>query len=268
MDTIELKKSLILRNQLLIEQQKLIDKWYKDLFDIIKKNISSLNLNNNAYRNKVAFNVVKKSLDKVCYNITKNLRSMIVECMQDLCNQVIDEIQDQAGVEVDKDNLVEDILSAVVTGSIYNTNWKLSNAIEKIIDSNEDLIYDIIEEGMAEGKSAEEIAKEILNVLNPNSNQQQRSYTKDHKTLYVGKPSYQAHRLSRTTLQHTYQTAIVATAKRISEITSRKVMIQWISVLAPNTCQVCVDRHLHLYAPDDLPLDHPNGQCTFEVRII
>lgn len=250
------------------EQQKLIDGWYKDLYNVIEKNISNLNLGGSVYNNKIAFNILKKSLDKACYNLTKNLRNIIFQCMQELCNQVIEEIQDQAEVEVNQDDLVEDILSAIVSGSIYNTNWKLSTAIQRIVDSNEDLIYDIIDQGMAEGKTADEIVEEILNVLNPNSNQQQRSYTKDHKTLYVGRPSYQAHRLARTTLQHTYQTAIVGTAKMISEITSRKVMIQWISILAPNTCQVCESRHLHLYAPDDLPLEHPNGQCTFEIRII
>lgn len=244
---------------------------YNELFKIIKKNIAKLQLNNNSsssiYNNRIAFNLLEKSLDKSCANLITNLRVDILQEMHQICSSVIDEVEDETNLEINKDNLIEDVMSAVILGTIYNTNWKLSSALQKILESNEDLVYDIIEQGMAEGKSAEEIAEEIIRVLDPNSNQEKRSYTKDHKTLYVGRPDYQAHRLARTTLQHTYQTVVVGASKMISEITSRKVMIRWISAMAPNTCQICESRHLNLYSPDDLPLEHPNGQCTFEIEI-
>lgn len=216
----------------------------------------------------MTFKVLEKSLDKICFNIAKNLRSLTFEAMQYICEEVINEIQDQADIEVDKKNLIEEVVSSVILGTIYNTNWTLSSAVQKIVDSNIDLIESIIEDGIADGRSPEEIVEDILSVLDPNPNTQQRSYTRKHKTLYVGRPDYQAQRLLRTTIQHTYQTAIVNMAKMTSMLTNKRVMIQWISAMAPNTCQVCMDRHLHLYDPDDLPLDHPNGQCTFEIRII
>lgn len=244
---------------------------YNELFKTIQKNIAKLQLKNdssiNTYSNRIAVQLLEKSLDKSCANLTTNLRTIILQDMNQVCVAVVDEVESETDVELDRKNLIEDVMSAVILGTIYNTNWKLSTALQKVLESNEDIIYDIIDQGMAEGKSAEEIAEEILNVLDPNSNQQQRSYTKDHKTLYVGKPDYQAHRLAKTTLQHTYQSIIVGAAKMVSEMTSRKVMIRWISALAPNTCQVCESRHLNLYTPDDLPLDHPNGQCTFEIEI-
>lgn len=255
----------------MLEQQKYIERWYKELFDIIKKNISKLGLDSSdkvTYKDKTSFKVLEKSLDKIYFNITKNLKSLAFEAMQYMCEQVIDEIQEQIEIEVDKKNLIEEIVSSVILGTIYNTNWTLSSAVQKIVDNSEDLIESIIEEGIAEGRSPEEIIEDILNVLNPDPNVQQRSYTRKHKTLYVGRPDYQAQRLLRTVIQHTYQTSVVSMAKTISMFMNKQVMIQWISALAPNTCQVCIDRHLHLYDPDDLPLDHPNGQCTFEIKIL
>ena len=244
---------------------------YNELFKIIQKNIAKLQLKNdsssNTYNNRIALQLLEKSLDKACANLIVNLRTLILQDMNQVCIAVVDEVESETDIELGKKSLIEDVMSAVILGTIYNTNWKLSSALQKILESNEDIVYDIIEQGMAEGKTAEEIAEEILNVLDPNSNQQQRSYTKDHKTLYVGRPDYQAHRLAKTTLQHTYQSIIVNTAKMVSAVTSHKVMIRWISAMAPNTCQVCESRHLNLYTPDDLPLDHPNGQCTFEIEI-
>ena len=245
---------------------------YNELYRVTKANLIKLNLNSSTdkvtYSNRVAYNILEKTFDKSCNNlVANNLRSLIFTDMNKLCSETIDEIDKEAEIEVDKQNLIEDVLSAVILGTIYNTNWTLSNAVYKIIDSNEELIESIIEEGIANGKTPEEIAEDILNVLDPNPNVEKRSYTIGHKTIYVGKPTYPAFRLSRTVLQHTYQTVVIGMSRMINMMTDKKVMIRWISALEENTCQVCESRHMNLYTPDDLPLEHPNGQCSFEIEI-
>ena len=245
---------------------------YNALYRVTKKNLVKLGLNGGdnkvTYRDKVNYNILEKSFGKSCDNlVAKNLRSIIFEDMKKLCSETIDEVEEESGIEIDKQNLIEDVLSAVILGTIYNTNWTLSNAVDKIIENNEDLIESIIEEGIADGKTPEEIAEDIINVFDPNPNVEKRSYTRKHKTLYVGRPDYPAYRLARTTLQHSYQATIVGMSKLIESMTEKRVMIRWISALEENTCQVCESRHLNLYEPDDLPLEHPNGQCSFEIEI-
>ena len=39
----------------------------------------------------------------------------------------------------------------------------------------------------------------------------------------------------------------------------------WHSALSERSCEICIERNGKVFAPDDLPLDHPNGLCTYSI---
>ena len=256
-----------MRNLLMRAQYQLINNEYKKLYKLVNKNINRLHMNksNNklSTKDKTNLKILEKSFDRACNNIAATAKSTLIDNMNSLCEEVVEEVQTELGIEID-DSVISDTIDAILLGLIYNTNWTLSDAIEKAINSNEELIKEIIEAGIEDEKSESEIVQDILNVIDPNSNQQLRSYKSKHKTLYVGKADYKLQRLLRTTLEHSFQKIIVETAKVIPE----KTMIRWISALEPNTCEVCESRHNKLYEINDLPLEHPNGQCDFQIEIL
>ena len=63
-------------------------------------------------------------------------------------------------------------------------------------------------------------------------------------------------------LQHSYQQTLVSLTKDNPFVTG----YIWHADGA-NACELCMDRDGQFYKAEELPLDHPNGQCDFEVAI-
>ena len=187
--------------------------------------------------------------------ILPEIELMIETDAEVVCRDVLKEIEQKADVKFEsEDNLVTDIVSSVLLGKIYSKRWTLHNSIEKIPIKIKKKLDDIITSGELHDKSAEKIAQEINDALNPKK-----------KTLYSGMPDAPAQRVAKTTLVHTYQEAVVQTL--IKTNFEGRVMVRWISALAPNTCELCEQRHNQLYEPLEVPLEHPNGQCELIIEI-
>lgn len=154
-----------------------------------------------------------------------------------------------------------DIVETILTGKLYQGNWSLSGALWIDIAKTQQDINKIIAEGIALNKSAYDIAKDLEKYVDPSARKDW-----DWSKVYPGtkkKVDYVAQRLARTMVGHAYQQSVVATAKNnpFSE------GILWISGHSHRTCEICRDRDGNVYPADKLPLDHPNGMCSFAVYI-
>lgn len=181
---------------------------------------------------------------------------LMIETDADIvCRDVLKEIEQKADVKFEsEDSLAVNIINSVLLGKIYSKRWTLHNSIEKIPVKIKKKLDDIVTSGELHDKSAEKIVQEISDALNPKK-----------KTLYSGIPSASAQRVAKTTLVHTYQEAVVQAL--INTDFKSKVMVRWVSALAPNTCELCEQRHNQLYEPLEVPLEHPNGQCELIIEI-
>lgn len=193
--------------------------------------------------------------------IAKKTEEQLEADLEELVSYTVSEFEKKTGLTVD-DSVVNDIIEMVIEGELYDSKWTLDKAVKGIDAKTENIIAEIIEAGIAQGKSEDEIIQEILAVLDPNETQYQKTYTTKTGKVYVPKTGAATDTLMRTTLEHGYQQVIKHLAESLEE-DHKKVMIRWISALAHNTCEVCESRHNQLYEPEDLPLEHPNGQCEF-----
>lgn len=151
----------------------------------------------------------------------------------------------------------DDIVRTVATGQLYQGKWSLSSAIWKHIKKNQNDIQTIIAQGIAQNKSAFDIAKDLEKYVDPSAKKNW-----DWSKVYPGvskKIDYNAQRLARTMVSHAYQQAFVQATQHNPFVTKYR----WVADGGKRTCPICAARDGMEFAKDDLPLDHPNGMCTF-----
>lgn len=212
-----------------------------------------------AMKNAHSTKALKQKSKAVYTKIAQKTEQQIESDLEELIEYTVAEFEKKTGLTVD-DSVVSDIVAMVVSGELYDSKWTLSKAVKGIDEKTEAIIAEIIDAGIEQGKSEDEIIQEILAILNPTDDQYQKTYTTKTGKVYVPKTGAATDTLMRTTLEHGYQQIIKHLAESLED---KKVMIRWISALAHNTCEVCESRHNQLYEPEDLPLEHPNGQCEF-----
>ena len=153
----------------------------------------------------------------------------------------------------------DDIVRELVSGKLYEGRWSLSRAIWSDNKAKLSEIDSIIAKGVAENKSTYEIANDLEKYVNPVA---RKSW--DWGKVYPGSRKvidYCAQRLSRTMVQHAYQESFVRVTKNNPFIDS----YQWLASGGDRMCDLCAERDGKIYSKDELPLDHPNGMCTFVV---
>ena len=150
-----------------------------------------------------------------------------------------------------------DIVRAVASGQLYEGNWTLSKALWlNTVETQRD-VQNIVAKGILENRSAYDIAKDLEKYVNPDARKDW-----DWSKVYPGTRKvidYNAQRLARTMVSHAYQQAFVRTTQKNPFITK----YEWRAADTERTCQLCLDRDGQYFAKDDLPLDHPNGMCTY-----
>ena len=150
-----------------------------------------------------------------------------------------------------------DVVQSIITGKLYEGNWSLSKALWRAGSSTQRDVESIIAKGIAENRSAYDIAKDLERYVNPKA-------AKDWEwsKVYPGtsrRVDYNAQRLARTMVSHAYQQSFVRTTQKNPFVTKYR----WLSSGGERMCPICEDRDGKDFAKDDLPLDHPNGMCTF-----
>lgn len=147
----------------------------------------------------------------------------------------------------------------IVSGKLYGTGWNLSQAIWKSGSKIKSDIEKVVGIGVAGNKPIKDIADDLLKYVDPTARKPW-----DWSKVYPGtaqQVDYNAQRLARTMIQHSYQRSLVQ-SQRYNPFCNG---IIWYSVgIHGRTCELCLERDGQVFPVKDLPLDHPNGLCYFE----
>lgn len=252
------------------KQYKILQSWFKYVTRIVSNKSKKFGLSSKSgltEQDKINLKSVGKSVINSYNTISEDVSDLIHDNAYDLCNTVITEVEDETGYVVkDKEDWIESVVASVILGLIYDTKWSLKTALKRERERLEKIITAVIDNGIEHNKSAAEIVEELYQIIDPTRIGQKSIKTKDG-VFYISRIDGETQRLVRTTVEHAFQQGIVEIASELEDETGQKVLIRWISALETNTCEVCESRHNQLYEPQDLPLEHPNGQCDFYIEI-
>lgn len=193
------------------------------------------------------------------YNI---IISNIKKCSESIV-EAARSFNDSVGLTIEKAymNVPKTIVDTLVSGQLYKGNWSLSYAIWSDVQNKQNDIVEIVAKGIGENKSAYDIAKDLEKYVNPNARKDW-----DWSKVYPGtsrKIDYNAQRLARTMVSHAYQQSLERVCKYNPFVTG----FIWHAAMTERTCELCASRDGQFFEKGDLPLDHPNGMCTFEAAI-
>lgn len=263
------KYSTAIRDSITKEQEQYITDLYKQWSEDVQKQAEwyakhgtpSAPLSS-TYYNKL-YNQMQQQSKEISNSVYTNIKNGMFKVSDAV---VKDATNWMSGFGFDKDGIAaafsyipQSTVNALVTGSVYGDkgSWSLSSAIwgdnEKALRD----IYSIVAQGVAEQMPIDGIANKLAQYVSP-TKQLQWSGLNGIK-IYKHAVDYNAQRLARTLVQHTYQQSFVAATKDNPFVTE----YVWIAN-GPRVCPICADRDGAHYKKDKLPLDHPNGMCTME----
>lgn len=150
------------------------------------------------------------------------------------------------------------VVESIVTGKIYDKKWYLSDAVWATPKKAQMDAESIVARGLAENKDIFQIAKDLETYLVPNK-KKMVSWSRYYKGV-AGSIEYNSMRLARTLSQHAYQQTFQTVNRYNPFVESYK----WYISSNDRVCSICRDREGMIYPKEDLPQDHPNGQCWWE----
>lgn len=263
------KYSTAIRDSITKEQEQYIAGLYKQWSEDVQKQaewyanhgtpsapLSSM------YYNKL-YNQMQQQSKEISNSVYTNIKNGMFKVSDAVVKDAVDWMSgfgfDKNGIAAAFSYIPQSTVNALVTGSVYGDkgSWSLSSAIwgdnEKALRD----IYSIVAQGVAEQMPIDGIANKLAQYVSP-TKQLQWSGPNGIK-IYKYAVDYNAQRLARTLVQHTYQQSFVAATKDNPFVTE----YVWISN-GPRVCPICADRDGAHFKKDKLPLDHPNGMCTME----
>ena len=261
------------RDKIIKSQDRQIKDIYRENYKQTKemfKFISNRNVSSESLQ-KIYLNTMQKQLNQNFELVDRQVERVVTNNMDRMVNVVLENNQTYLNTiglvdAMDIRKMRFDATKAVLDGSIYkDTNWNLSSAIWGDSKSRQREINKIIANGIIEKKDIAQIAKELQKYVNPDK------INLVNIPGVRGKIDYNALRLARTTVQHAYQKAFVDATKDNPFIDAYK----WVTSGANNVCGLCIERETEdkyglgpgIFPKDQLPLDHPNGNCTFEIVV-
>ena len=265
----EFARSEGIRVQVTNEQAQQIRKLYKELSDEYKERLRILSTKQTVsarIREQYLKDYVK-DLERDMQYLNNNLENTIISNMLRVAEAVVDD-----SIKLDKEMgfggimtkqfyIPQDVVAIVTSGELYKGKWSLSGAIWSTNQKQLNDINSVVAKGIAGNKSAYEIAKDLERYVNPNARKDwnwSKVYPNTNKKI-----DYNAQRLARTMVAHAYQESFVESTKDNPFIESYR----WLASGGDRMCPICAERDGQIYSKDDLPMDHPNGMCTFEVVI-
>lgn len=254
-----------LRDRLTKEQEQGIANTYKQVADKVKKKLKSIPDNGTATSalKKQQLQQLKKLLDSEYKSMRDKIGKQIEQKAKETTQGPINAAKEFAKklgfvkLEGSYASVPNDVISSIVTGQVYDGDWSLSSALWKDVQHKQKDINKVIADGVSMNKSAFDIAKDLEEYVDPKA---KKSW--DWKKVYPGvssKIDYSAQRLARTMPAHAYQQSLEATVKNNPFIDG----YIWHSGTGKRTCEICRERDGKFFAKGKLPMDHPNGRCTF-----
>lgn len=254
-----------LRDRLTKEQEQEIANTYKQVADKVKKKLKSIPDNGTATSalKKQQLQQLKKLLDNEYKSMRDKIGKQIEQKAKETTQGPINAAKEFAKklgfvkLEGSYASVPNDVVSSIITGQVYDGDWSLSSALWKDVQHKQKDINKVIADGVSMNKSAFDIAKDLEEYVDPKA---KKSW--DWKKVYPGvssKIDYSAQRLARTMPAHAYQQSLEATVKNNPFIDG----YIWHSGTGKRTCEICRERDGKFFAKGKLPMDHPNGRCTF-----
>lgn len=250
------------RVRLTAAQQKQIQKLYEDAAkEVAKQAAQAPRVPSDALR-KQYLNQLQKQINEKLDQIRTEIESTVKDNMKQTAEAVVSDNIDflrEVGMPIEGafSHVPDEVVRAVATGQLYEGKWSLSRAIWKNTKRTQRDVQSVIAQGIAQNKSAYDIAKDLEKYIDPSARKEW-----DWSKVYPGtarKVDYSAQRLARTMVSHAYQQSFVRTTQKNPFVTKYK----WVSAGGARTCEICAARDGVEYSKTDLPLDHPNGMCTF-----
>ena len=261
------------RIKLTNNQRRQINHMYREVAAEIKQAMKRLEgrTNVSSVIRKQYLNDLLKEIEKNLEDVTQSIEDVIQKNMLAASEAVVlNNVNNLRLLGIDVKQayfyIPKDIVSEVITGKIYKGRWTLSKAIWG--DSKQSIrdLNTIVAKGIAENKSAYDIAKDLEQYVNPEARKNW-----EWSKVYPGtkkKIDYNAQRLARTMVSHAYEESFVRVTKNNPFIDAYR----WIISNSDRVCPICIARSeddqyglgAGIYPKDQLPLDHPNGMCTFE----
>lgn len=257
------------KSNLMLQSEREVRKLYEHAYRIISNRINRLSdkTDESSIVKRMYFEDLRQEIQQQLNYIDGNLNTLITNNITDVLTQTMtvnSAYLNSMGFNYYRTNptLIVDMSNRIITGQLYGGNWNLSSAIWGNSASIQQEISRIISRGVLQGKTTYQIAKQIEKYVNPNYSRIVTSGTR-------GRVDYNAQRLTKTMIQHAYQEAFVEATKDNPFITGYK----WETSGMSNVCQLCMEREETdeyglgegVFPKDALPLDHPNGNCTFSV---
>jgi hypothetical protein len=212
-----------------------------------------------------------KALDKEKTRIRAELEGSVVESMEKAADQGIiadidlfKRLQKEAGVDLGDhftdmfSQVPTEVLHTILSGELYEDGRSLSQRIWNYADDLGNELDYMIKQAIAEKKSAIGLAADIEHYVKDPA-RRSSNWGKAYPGLRNKIVDTSAMRLARTAINHSYQTATIQSANKNPFVEG----IEWRSALQHGrTCDLCKERHGHIFQKDDVPLDHPNGLCS------
>ena len=244
---------------------KRIQRIYKQSAQDIEKKLRNLKmLNPSDSLKKVYFENLLKDINKSSDSFNKLVQSTIMGAGEQAGSIAVDagnKMMKLAGLEIKGAYSYtprQQVLN-IASGKLYGDNWTLSQSIWKNGLRTKSDIQNVVAKGLTENKPIKDIADDLMKYVDPTA---QKPW--DWSKVYPGtatKVDYNAQRLARTMIQHSFQSSLVQ-SQRYNPFCKGVI---WHSVgLHGRTCELCMERDGNVFPVKDLPLDHPNGLCYFE----
>lgn len=286
MGKFSLKNAEQVRKTTTMQMQKDIKQMYEHLYNDVTKQIASMGNGNIQKQNLM---LLKRSITKRIEQLNEDIKNGVVRSMTTVSEAVVYDTRTFLKYCGFKDSDIHEafkfvpdqIVRNIITGNIYQDNWTLSKAIWGYNKQTQESLNKIISIGTAQGKSAVEIAKELEQYVDPSARKQAKTIqswrydkagNKIKDSVYFGKIDYNALRLARTMISHAYQQSF----ENVNRNDPFVVGYRWLtSNFHGRVCEICRERSetdqfglgVGVFPKDQLPLDHPNGMCTFEAVI-
>lgn len=255
------------QTQLDLQQRKKLQEIYSQSIKEIAKDIDKGGNNTlkSDYQRQLRQSL-KEAEERLAKEIAREIGDGIEQTVsraKELEKEVTEEILDQIDLSIDDDamdllsSIEESVIKDIVGSDMYGDGKTLSDRIWRTTNQfGQDIDY-IVGSGMAQQKSARELAKDLMEFTRP-ATKRDGEWIDDYSGLRTTNPAYNAMRLARTTINHAYQTATA----RNTATNPFADGIEWRTSGGLSVCPLCQDREGRIYKVKNLPMDHPNGMCS------
>lgn len=213
---------------------------------------------------------LKKQLQETSHQVSNEVYKQIKNNMYIVSDSVIaDNVNwlkefgfSEEGLNAAFSFVPDSVVRSIVTGQVYESGWSLSARIWGNNEQTMQDLYRIVAGGVAQQTPIYQISKQLEQYVRPSAAKQWNLIDKDGKKIYPRQVDYNAQRLARTLVQHSYQQSFDAVCH------NNPFVIDYVwNANGSRVCEICLDRDGRHYDKDKLPLDHPNGMCVMEPNV-